>query len=634
MRTKQVSCLPAFDSWAEVYDSQPNPMLSLEQRTVASMLPDVRGLDVLDAGCGTGRWLQQLAGRAPRSLLGVDISPQMLQVASAKLGNHCDLRLGSCEALPFGNGVADVVLSSFVISYLDDLESFAREIDRVARPGTTIFLSDMHPETEASCNWKRSFALEGRRWSLKQITQVFVDRGFEVLALVEAPFHLEERQIFQESGRLDLYQSAATLPAIYVLQLRKPPGSARYRKAVHGSGENYRLTGARCALGAEAAASTTVSIAGKYIHSIRASHSGSDIDLAGYLLLPGLINAHDHLEFGLFPNLGEGPYQNASQWAWDIHSRQATIIARHRKVPRPVRLWWGAIRNLLCGVTTVCHHNPITAELVDPAFPLRVASDFAWAHSLLLEPQLAAKFAQCHPDLPFIVHAGEGVDETSAEEVFTLDRMRVLDHRTVLVHGLACTSEAVALINRRRAGLILCPTSNGFLFRRLPSIEFIRSVDNVALGSDSPLTAAGDLLDEVRFAHQQIGLDANSVYAMVTNRAADILRLRQGEGRIWPGSVADVIAVRDVGLSPAETLAQLSMAHIELVIVGGRVQLAGQSLFERLPIALRQGLHLLEVGGHERWIRAGIDELLASAEGVLGSDLRIGGKRVRRAFAA
>jgi cytosine/adenosine deaminase-related metal-dependent hydrolase/ubiquinone/menaquinone biosynthesis C-methylase UbiE len=631
---KQASCLPAFDSWAEVYDSQPNPLLSLEQRSLDPMLPEVRGLDVLDAGCGTGRWLQQLAGRGARSLLGVDISPQMLLVASGKLGDHCDLRLGSCEALPFGNGVADLLLSSFVISYLDDLESFAREIDRVARPGTTIFLSDMHPETETSCRWKRSFAIEGRGWSLQQITRVFEDRGFEVLALIEEAFGLEERRIFEECDRLDLYQSAAMLPAIYVLQLRKPPGSARHRKAVQGACKAYRLTGARCALGAEAATSASVSIVGKYIHSIRGGRSGNDLDLTGYLLLPGLINAHDHLEFGLFPNLGNGPYQNAAQWAWDIHSTEAAVIARHRKVPRPVRLWWGAMRNLLCGVTTVCHHNPVTAELVDPAFPIRVTSDFAWAHSLYLEPQLAGKFAECQADLPFIVHAGEGVDEASAEEIFALDRMRALDQRTVLVHGLACTPEAVSLINQRAAALILCPTSNGFLFHRAPTLAFIRSLDNVALGSDSPLTAAGDLLNEVRFAHKHIGLDPNSVYAMVTNRAADVLRLRQGEGRIWPGSVADVIAVRDLGLSPAETLAQLTMAQIELVIVAGRVQLAGQSLLDRLPLALRQGLQLLEVDGQRRWVRAGIDELLAAAEAALGSDLQVGGKRVRRAPAA
>jgi cytosine/adenosine deaminase-related metal-dependent hydrolase/ubiquinone/menaquinone biosynthesis C-methylase UbiE len=639
---KQLSTFPpeVFDTWADVYDSQPNPLLSLERRVLGSMLPDVRGLDVLDAGCGTGRWLTQLAARSPRSLLGVDISPQMLQLAAAKLGHHCDLLLGSCTALPFGNGTADMVLSSFVISYLGELEIFAQEIDRVARPGTTIFLTDMHPDTEASCNWRRPFQLQGSGWSLKQITRAFLDRGFEVLSLIEPKFSSEERRIFEECGRLDLYHSAANLPAIYVLQLRKPPGSARQMRNAQAATKCLRLTGARYALGPEAAAPASVSIVGKYIHSVRDRSwvdkkcdalSGHNLDLSGYLLLPGLINAHDHLEFGLFPNIGAGPYQNAAQWAHDIHSTEASLIARHRSVPRPVRLWWGAIRNLLCGVTTVCHHNPVTPELLDPGFPIRVITDFGWAHSLSLEPQLADKFRECHADLPFILHAAEGIDEESTQEVFTLDRMGALDQRTVLIHGLACTPEGADLINQRHAALVLCPTSNEFLFRLSPSLAFIRSVDAVVLGSDSPLTGAGDLLEEVRFAHTHIGLDANSVYAMVSSRAADVLRLRQGEGRLWPGSVADIVAVRDLELSPAETLAQLTIGQIELVIVGGRVQLVAPSLLERLPIALRQGMELLEVDGHLRWVRAPLNKLLAEAEEVLGSDLRVGGRSVRRA---
>ena len=35
---------------------------------------------------------------------------------------------------------------------------------------------------------------------------------------------------------------------------------------------------------------------------------GPTIDLQDYLILPGLINSHDHLEFNLFPRLGHGPY--------------------------------------------------------------------------------------------------------------------------------------------------------------------------------------------------------------------------------------------------------------------------------------------------------------------------------------
>jgi cytosine/adenosine deaminase-related metal-dependent hydrolase/SAM-dependent methyltransferase len=648
----QVSCLPpeVFDTWAEVYDTQPNPLLSLEQRVLGPMLPDVRGLDVLDAGCGTGRWLHRLSDHSPRRLFGVDISPAMLLLAARKLDQRCDLRLGSCTAMPVSDCTADVVLCSFVVSYLDDIEAFAQEIDRVARPGATIFLTDMHPDTEASRNWKRSFQadgsdtqIHGRGWSLQEITRVFQARGFRSLSLMEPAFSLEERQIFEQCGRLDLYHSAGTLPAIYLLQLRKPASSPRPRKVALNTLGSIRLTGARCALGPEVAVPTTVSILGETIHSMQAapraderfgSLAGSSLDLPGFLLLPGLINAHDHLEFSLFPNLGDGPYHNAAEWAHDIHSHQAPLIAQHRRVPRSARLWWGAIRNLLCGVTTVCHHNPVTPELLDPGFPVRVVSDFGWAHSPSLEPHLAKKFAECQADLPFIVHAAEGVDEESMQEVFHLDRINALDQRTVLVHGLACTPEAVSLINLRLAALILCPTSNEFLFNRSPSLAFIHSLNTAVLGSDSPLTAAGDLLDEIRFAHTRIGLDANSLFAMVTNRAAEVLRLRRGEGRLQPGSLADILVVRDTGLSPAETLAQLTIEQIELVMLAGRIQLAGQSVFERLPDVCKQGLQLLELDGHQRWVRAPIDKLLAEGEEVLGSDLRVSGRRVRRAPAA
>ena len=95
MTTMAVSPSDVFNIWAQVYDEQPNPLLALEQRFLSRMLPEVSGLDVLDAGCGTGRWLHLLASHHPASLVGVDTSPEMLKRATARVGTKSTLHLGS-----------------------------------------------------------------------------------------------------------------------------------------------------------------------------------------------------------------------------------------------------------------------------------------------------------------------------------------------------------------------------------------------------------------------------------------------------------------------------------------------------------------------------------------------------------
>ncbi len=649
MTTMMATPSDVFDNWAEVYDEQPNPLLTLEQRFLNRMLPDVTGLDVLDAGCGTGRWLQLLTSHHPASLVGVDTSAQMLERASAKLGTASTLRLGSCLALPLQNAATDLVLASFVLSYLEDVEIFAREIYRVTRPGANVFLTDMHPDTAVTCNWKRSFKARGTEEflqiysrSVQEIIEAFQANGFELLTRIEPCFDVQDKPVFKQNGKLDSFNSSAHLPAIFILQLRKQSAITTRSQNVSESSERLNLSGASYALGPDTATQASLTIERGYIHSISNNVSGHrknvapsvGIDLEGYLLLPGLINAHDHLEFGLFPNLGAGPYQNSVEWAKEIHRTHAALIARHRKVPRSVRLWWGAIRNLLCGVTTVCHHNPLSRELLSAEFPVRVLSKFGWAHSLEMDPNLIRNFDHTPPNLPFILHAAEGIDARSAQEIFDLDRMQVLDDRTVLVHGLAMNPKAIALLNRRRSAVIICPTSNQFLFHSAPSSTLIRSMNNVILGSDSPLTSAGDLLDEINFARNEIGLDTNSLYEMITAQAAGVLRLRNGEGQLKPGSIADIIAVQKNGLTPAETLVRLTFDRIELVMLGGRVQLASPALYDRLPDSVKLGLYPLTIEGHLRWLRAPVENLLAEAKKTIGREIRIGGKKVDNASAA
>src|ERR1700692_275312 len=109
------------------------------------------------------------------------------------------------------------------------------------------------------------------------------------------------------------------------------------------------------------------------------------VDLAGDRLLPGLINAHDHLQLNrLAAHEAQGRYRHARGWISEIDSRRRTDpqFAAGVAVPRDDRLLIGGIKNLLSGVTTVAHHDPLYPFLTDGGCPISVVHDYGWSHSL------------------------------------------------------------------------------------------------------------------------------------------------------------------------------------------------------------------------------------------------------------
>jgi hypothetical protein len=168
----------------------------------------------------------------------------------------------------------------------------------------------------------------------------------------------------------------------------------------------------------------------------------------------------------------------------------------------------------------------------------------------------------------------------------------------------------------------------------VPRPEIFQRISKVAVGSDSSLTAEGDLLDEVRFAIRACSLEPAHAWRMVTELPAAILRLQSGEGFLKPSATADIIAIRDFRGEAQDRLPTLSAADIELVMTGGRVMLASPAMMQRLPAAATAALQPLWVEDTLRWLRAPVAWLLQQAESVLGKDnVRLGGKRVRLAAA-
>ena len=113
---------------------------------------------------------------------------------------------------------------------------------------------------------------------------------------------------------------------------------------------------ARCA---SAAAASTAS-------DVAPDKGDAVVDLDDSFVFPGLINAHDHLELNSQPRLKwRERYDNASEWIADFQPRFETdpALAVTRPDTLDDRVWVGGLKNLLSGVTTVCHHNPMHRPL-------------------------------------------------------------------------------------------------------------------------------------------------------------------------------------------------------------------------------------------------------------------------------
>lgn len=396
------------------------------------------------------------------------------------------------------------------------------------------------------------------------------------------------------------------------------------------------IRGARLCLGAKQIERAAIRIESGRIRGIEEGASAlptsksqePHLDLSGMLLMPGLINAHDHLQFALYPRMGGRLYQDYVDWSVDIQQAHGAAILQQHGVQKTVRLWWGAIRNLLCGATTVCHHDKLWPELKRDGFPVRVVQRFGWAHSVALGGDLAAARAKTPEGCAFVIHACEGVNKAAERELFVLDRHGLLDAQAALVHGVAIDEAGLALVNARCASLILCPSSNDYLFGVLPWTGLFQ-IDRAALGSDSPLTAKGDLLDEIRFAIRTCAISAEKAYEMVTSAPQAILRLEQGEGTLRVGGVADLIGICDNGGDLTKRIATLSADDIEFVMIDGRVQLASDAVRRRLPVGATVGLERVRIGRVIRWLRAPVRQMLRSAEAVLGvGNVSLGGKQV------
>jgi demethylmenaquinone methyltransferase/2-methoxy-6-polyprenyl-1,4-benzoquinol methylase len=108
---------------------------------------------ILDVATGTGDLAIAATSLNPKSITGVDIAEQMLEVGRRKiaekgLDNIITLQSGDSEALPFTTASFDVVTCAYGVRNFENLEAGLKEMNRVIRPGgRVVILEFSHPTT-------------------------------------------------------------------------------------------------------------------------------------------------------------------------------------------------------------------------------------------------------------------------------------------------------------------------------------------------------------------------------------------------------------------------------------------------------------------------------------------------------
>lgn len=142
----------AYDELADGYaaDVRTNAYnAELEFPGTSSLIPDVDGKRVLDAGCGTGVYTEWLVDRGA-DVVGIDVSDEMLGHAIEQVGDRAEFRQADLGApLEFATARSfDGIVSALALSYVADWRSVFSEFGRILRPGGFLVFSTGHPLDE------------------------------------------------------------------------------------------------------------------------------------------------------------------------------------------------------------------------------------------------------------------------------------------------------------------------------------------------------------------------------------------------------------------------------------------------------------------------------------------------------
>tara|TARA_Y100001963_G_C6712622_1_gene415043 strand:- start:250 stop:978 length:729 start_codon:yes stop_codon:yes gene_type:complete len=146
-----------FDTISKEYDGL-NRVISFGidikwRKKVVEIVKKQQPKTILDIATGTGDLAINLAETSAEKIVGLDISPGMLEVGKEKvkakqLDNRVEMIIGDSENMPFEDNTFDAITVAFGVRNFETLENGLKDILRVLKPGGTFVILETSVPTK------------------------------------------------------------------------------------------------------------------------------------------------------------------------------------------------------------------------------------------------------------------------------------------------------------------------------------------------------------------------------------------------------------------------------------------------------------------------------------------------------
>ena len=135
-----------FEKYSQMLRSQQGLAGAGEWESFEKMMPDFHGKAVLDLGCGYGWHCIYAMEHGAKSVIGIDLSKKMLQIARKKTSfQNVEYRCMPMEEINFKEEQFDVVISSLALHYVQSFEDIVKRVYNCLKDQGDFVFSVEHP---------------------------------------------------------------------------------------------------------------------------------------------------------------------------------------------------------------------------------------------------------------------------------------------------------------------------------------------------------------------------------------------------------------------------------------------------------------------------------------------------------